>query len=499
MPTSEKAAVGAAKRAHSAKGTIRKKTAETSAGQVSALARMLPGMLASMARQAADLPEGDVASLTASAVDLYARRSASAATSGRDSDQIGLCLVRPKSSAASQALSSFRVELHEDSRRSQLARLAEFRSDTQAQLDDVRRWCDGLGDGRRLAVPSGGLISAGMVMRLSSEEAARLRRDVGHVQVVQNRVLSLVSPTQRSLGSAAAPPPHAGWHLEAIGQRTARANGRAFSGRGVRVAVLDTGIQLDHPELGGRVTEGWRIDKTEAAVTAAAVVRDPAHGDTDGHGTHVAGLICGTDVGVAPDALLTSVLMMPSGFATTFDFIRCLDWVVQHPEVSLVNFSAGEFPYNDDMVPIVADVVRMGVLPFFAVGNDGENKSRSPGNYIDGVSVGSVDPDDGARVSSFSGSGRQVENQTAYDVPDLVAPGARIWSSYRDSGFATLNGTSMATPVACGVAACLLEQAGGQLAPADLFDLLRRGCVALAGEPAGRQGRGRVTVPVKAA
>lgn len=498
MPTSAKTAVVAAKRPRSVKGTIKKTAAGASTEPAPGLARMLAGALASVAQHAADLPEGDAASLAASAVDLHARRSGSAATSGRDSDQIGLCLVRPKSSSAAQALSSFRVELHEASRRSQLGRLEEFRSDTQAQLDDVKRWCEGLGGNRRW-VPSGGLISAGMVMRLSSEEAARLNRDVGHVQVVQNRVLSLVSPTQRSLGSGAAPPPHAGWHLEAIGQRTARASGKAFSGRGVRVAVLDTGIQLDHPELGGRVTEGWRIDKNEPAVTAAAVVRDPAHGDTDGHGTHVAGLICGTEVGVAPDALLTSVLMMPSGFATTFDFIRCLDWVVQRPEISLVNFSAGEFPYNDDMVPIVADVVRMGVLPFFAVGNDGENKSRSPGNYIDGVSVGSVDPDDGARVSSFSGSGRQVESQTAYDVPDLVAPGARIWSSYRDSGFATLNGTSMATPVACGVAACLLEQAGGQLAPADLFDLLRRGCVALAGEPAGRQGRGRVTVPVKAA
>ena len=118
----------------------------------------------------------------------------------------------------------------------------------------------------------------------------------------------------------------------------------------------------------------------------------------------------------------------------------------------------------------------MGALPFFAVGNDGENKSCSPGNYIDGVSVGSVDPAQGQAVSSFSGSGQQVWKQTIYEVPDLVAPGASIWSCYRGGGFAELDGTSMATPVVCGVAACYLEKAAGLLSPTDLMDLLRRSC-----------------------
>lgn len=229
-------------------------------------------------------------------------------------------------------------------------------------------------------------------------------------------------------------------------------------------------------------------------MTADAVVRDKKHTDTDGHGTHVAGLLLGTTVGVAPGAQATSVLMMPKGYATTFDFIRCLDWVASHPEISLVNFSAGASPFTDDMVPILADLLRTGVLPFCAVGNDGENNTCSPGNYIDGVSVGAVDPP-GRRVSAFSGSGRMFYNQTSYEVPDLVAPGASMWSSYVGGGFAELDGTSMATPVACGVAACFLEGAGGLLTPADLLDMLRRSCIPLVGEPTSRQGRGLVQVP----
>jgi len=147
------------------------------------------------------------------------------------------------------------------------------------------------------------------------------------------------------------------------------------------------------------------------------------------------------------------------------------------------------------MIPLVADLIRTGVLPFFAIGNDGQNKTCSPGNYIDGISVGAVDPPQGQRVSAFSGSGQITYNHTNYEVPDLVAPGGSIHSSYRDGRYAELDGTSMATPIACGVAACFLEQAGGALTPAQLSDLLYRGCVLLTGEPPIRQGRGLVQVP----
>lgn len=435
---------------------------------------------------------GSTASLTAAIVDLRRKRPNKAISANADDREVGLFLVRPTAASAAQALSSFRVELRRSSREAQIKRLQEFRNDTHSMLHDVRSWSDGLPKSRSRA-SSEGLISAGIVMQLSPAEVGRLRQEVSGVQVIQNRTLSLINPTKKSAAQNALPA-IAGWHLEAIGQRTARANGTSYDGTNVRVAILDTGVELDHPELGGRVTSGWRIDKANPLVSANALIVDDPHNDTDGHGTHVAGLLLGSSTGVAPGARATSLLMMPRGYATTFDFIRCLDWAAQQPDIALVNFSAGTSPFVDDMVPIIADLVRAGVLPFFAVGNDGENATTSPGNYVDGVSVGAVDPP-GLVVSAFSGSARMLYKQASYEVPDLVAPGARMWSSYLGGGFAELDGTSMATPVACGVAACFLERAEGALSPSDLFDLVRRSCVLLGGEPPVRQGRGMVQVP----
>lgn len=409
-----------------------------------------------------------------------------------DDAELGLFLVRPTITSAAKALGSFRVELHRSSREAQRERLREFRQDTISELGDIRHWArHALSDNG--AKVTKGLISAGMVMRLSQQEAAELRRDLRNVQVLENKRVPLISPTRRSIPTQHLPAT-AGWHLEAIGQLAARRDGSACSGRGVRIAVLDTGIELTHPELGGRVTEAWRIKKGAKQVNASAVIPDVQHFDTDGHGTHVAGLICGGTVGVAPEAQLTSVLMMPKGYATTFDFIRCLDWAADHPEISLINFSAGEDPFNADMMPYVADLIRTGALPFFAVGNDGANKTSSPGNYVDGVSVGATNPPQGLTVSAFSGSAQQTHNQVVYSVPDLVAPGASMWSSYRGGGFAELDGTSMATPVACGVAACVLEKNQGLLSPLELFDLLRKSCLPLAGEPVVRQGAGLLRI-----
>lgn len=403
-------------------------------------------------------------------------------------------LVPPSAVSAAKALRSFRVELHADSRREQLTRLQEFRNDTARELDEVRRWSAGALAQVPVATAQGP-VSAGLVMELSPSQASDLRQQVRGIQILENRLLPMVPPVRRSL-SAHSAPAHAGWHLEAMGQAGARRAGKALDGTGVRVAVLDTGVDLGHPELGGRVVGGWRIRAGHPAVDHSALETDPQHADTDGHGTHVAGLLCGATMGIAPGAEVASVLMMPGGYASTFDFIRCLDWVAQRPDISLLNFSAGEYPFNPDMMPFIADLVRIGVLPFIAVGNDGENKTCSPGNYTEGVSVGSVDPLDGQHVSSFSGSGRHVWQSAMYDVPDVVAPGAGIWSAWPGGGFAELDGTSMATPLACGVAACILQKAGGLLSPADVWDELRRACDPLAGEPGHRQGYGLVQVPL---
>lgn len=417
-----------------------------------------------------------------------------AAAKGAADATVELYLMRSSNVSAAQALSRFDVTLDRGGRSRQLARLKEFRSDTEAESNsEIERWIDARLQGRT-SLKSSGAISAGVVISMTYEEAQRLRSEVPSLHVLRNQALTLIAPTASSQPVPQLPE-LATWHLEAIGMSAARRDGKAFSGKGVTIVMMDTGVQLGHPEITGKVVTALKIRDNPTTVDFKAVEVDSAHFDTDGHGTHVAGLICGKSIGVAPDARLISILMMPRRLATTFDFIRCLDWAAEHPEVSLVNVSAGITPFTADMIPFIADIINTGALPIAAVGNDGVNNTRSPGNYIDGASVGSVDPHDGQRVSAFSGSGQLVLNQAIYTVPDLVAPGGQVWSCSPGTQYASLSGTSMAAPIVCGVAACLIEQAGGLLSPLELMDQLSRSCVKLASEGTIRQGAGLVQVP----
>ena len=117
-----------------------------------------------------------------------------------------------------------------------------------------------------------------------------------------------------------------------------------------------------------------------------------------------------------------------------------------------------------------------GILPLFAVGNEGPGTSRSPGNYVEALSVGATDRDDD--VALFSSSQR-FDRQSDLIVPDLVAPGVSVISARPGGGSQSMDGTSMATPHTAGLAALLLEakpdatvdeELDRQLAAADASD-----------------------------
>lgn len=408
-----------------------------------------------------------------------------------------LYLIRSRNSSAAQALSRAEVHLNEHSRSKQLGLLKEYISDTKYVNElEIKKWISD--HNCSAARDSNGSISTGVVVALTNQEALEINREVGDLTIVRNRALGLIRPVEmQALGKVLPKTPDVSWHLDAIGMVGARKSGKAFSGNGVTIAVLDTGVQMDHPELLGRVSSCWKIKDGVTNIDFTSLEVDKSHKDTDGHGTHVAGLICGKNVGVATDASVISVLMMPMRRATTFDFVRCLDWAAENPEISLVNLSAGLTPFTADLMPFISDLLTTGVLPIMAIGNDGSNNTRSPANYIDGASIGSVDAP-GNRVSSFSGSGQLIWNQTIYDTPDFVAPGGQVWSAFRDSNYVAMSGTSMATPIATGIAACLIEQAGGLITPLELLDLMKKGAKKLEGEVSARQGTGLLKVPLRA-
>jgi subtilisin family serine protease len=273
--------------------------------------------------------------------------------------------------------------------------------------------------------------------------------------------------------------------LDAIGLTKARAAGFEGSGAGVIVAVLDTGIDATHPELEGSVDKAYTFDVPQWEATPMTPSQD-----TDGHGTHVAGLICGKKVGIAPRAKVLNGVMLPGGHGSIAEMVLALEWVGAQPEVQIVNVSAGIPGYMAEMREIVADLAAAGVLVVCATGNEGRNRTRSPGNYIEPISVGATNRKN--QVAGFSSGGTLIADNHQYTVPDLVAPGDDVYSSVMGGGYEAWDGTSMATPIVSGMATLVLEKYP-DITLADLAEELLSTCEDL-GLPADRQGAGLVQV-----
>lgn len=327
-------------------------------------------------------------------------------------------------------------------------------------------------------------LTGTIIAEIDDVEAAQLQRELPEVMILRDVTIDLIPPVAHAAVSTVDP-----WHLAAIGLPTRRAVGEVGSGAGVTVAVLDTGVDATHPELAGKVTAAYTFD------ARPAIWREfPQYpsSDTHGHGTHVAGLICGNTVGVAPDARVVSGVMLPGGQGNLSDFVKALEWSMAQPEVKIINMSAGLFGYvaNPVLMSTVSTIRQLGILAVFAIGNEGRNKTRSPGNYIEPLSVGASNR--AGRVSGFSGGGTIIADNHQYTVPDLVAPGEQVTSSVIGGGYESWNGTSMAAPIVSGVAALLLEKMP-DTEVVELEERLLESCIDL-GAPIDRQGRGLIQV-----
>ena len=135
-------------------------------------------------------------------------------------------------------------------------------------------------------------------------------------------------------------------------------------------------------------------------------------------------------------------------------------------------------------------MLAVGVLPVCASGNEGRDRTRSPGNYRSVLSVGASN--ERGRVAGFSSSGTLTVDNTTYNIPHLVAPGEQVYSSVVQGGYEAWNGTSMATPIVSGVAALLLERYP-DLTVLDLREELLNRCQLL-DQPEKRQGLGLIQV-----
>jgi subtilisin family serine protease len=216
-------------------------------------------------------------------------------------------------------------------------------------------------------------------------------------------------------------------------------------GDGIKVAILDTGIDVNHIDL--RDAIGEVVDMTTE--------RDPR--DYNGHGTHVSGIVgarnkLGTGMtGVAPACTIYSVKVMDSRGSGNFDWIvNGLNWAIDK-NVDIISMSLGcSAPYSR-MYDAIKRAYDKGIILVAAAGNDGQMDAGDdmgyPARYDEVIAVGSVDANMSA--SYFSSVGQEL---------DIMAPGGNIYSTFPGNRYAVLSGTSQATPFISGVSALILAK-----------------------------------------
>lgn len=277
------------------------------------------------------------------------------------------------------------------------------------------------------------------------------------------------------------------------------------TGAGVRIGIIDTGVNAAHPDLAGKVV-AWRD----------FVNGRPTPYDDSGHGTHTAGIIAGgsaggAPIGVAPGAsLMVAKAIGADGVGSGSALLAAAQWMADpdgdpatadHPAV--INNSWASGATSDTWFrTMTARWRQLGITPVFAAGNAGPlGPIASPASYPDVITVGALGADGAAAPFSARGpvpwnnlDGRGPAAGTVLTKPDLAAPGVAVVSSV-GNGYLAYSGTSVAAPAVSGAAALLL-QAAPTLDPERVADLLRSGAADIApAGPDGATGHGVLDIP----
>jgi subtilisin family serine protease len=259
--------------------------------------------------------------------------------------------------------------------------------------------------------------------------------------------LSIIRPVVTA--AASAPKSSTTWGIRRLGVPALWKQG--LTGKGVLVAHLDTGVDGKHAVLKRAVEHFAEFDEL------GELVPDAKPHDTAAHGTHTAGTIAGravngVHVGVAYEAGLASAIVIEGGEVIA-RVLAGMDWSLGQG-ARILSMSLGLRGWFSQFRPLTRLVRARGVLPIFAVGNEGPGTSRSPGNYPEALSVGACDRHD--QVAEFSSSQKFARVKDAL-VPDLVAPGVGVISAKPGGGYQSMDGSSMATPHVAGLAALLMQ------------------------------------------
>jgi subtilisin family serine protease len=239
-------------------------------------------------------------------------------------------------------------------------------------------------------------------------------------------------------------------------------------GRGVVVAIVDSGVRVDHPDLapnvwtnfaevpGNHVDDdgnGYVDDVHGIDLTTAGSTNDVS--DSNGHGTHVAGIVAAAAnrkgvVGVAPDARIMVVKTQRADGTGSMQAVADGIAYAVAEGAKVVNVSLSSRGSYEPVRQAIEAAGRAGVLVVAAAGNEASDDDRTPvypAGYAEPnlVAVAATTPSEGRNLAGFSNYGRTTVQ--------LAAPGDAVLSTVRDGGYGLKSGTSMAAPVVAGVAA----------------------------------------------
>ena len=237
------------------------------------------------------------------------------------------------------------------------------------------------------------------------------------------------------------------------------------TGDPVKVGVIDTGIDLSHPDLKANIKGGYN-----------AIYPWKSPNDDNGHGTHVAGIIAALNnsigvVGVGPKIDLYAIKVLnASGSGYLSDVIEGLDWAVKN-KMKVVNMSLGTDQDVQSFRDAIKNAYNAGVTIVAAAGNSG-GAVTYPAAYSEVIAVSAIDQNN--QIASWSSRGPEI---------DLAAPGVNIYSTYKGSTYKTLSGTSMAAPHVTGAAALIIDKEKcGTCTPDEIRQRLQQTAIGL-GDP----------------